>query len=195
MRIRYATKGQPLVRWASRVEKHTMQDGTIPLFGLSLSVVCRQWGSYVESGGWNSHNFPVAFTNNCFAVITNLQTPTDNYTGGPGTSIPCVKAITKKNFICNVNGGSGWRVQYIAIGNQATPIATQLYLLDPLRSPPFACVFHNIIRWIVMPVLLCFEITYPVSNELVRDIGEAKTLNTVPKETGNWIVPLPFPHC
>ena len=46
-----------------------------------------------------------------------------------------------------------------------------------------------------MPVLLCFEITYPVSNELVRDIGEAKTLNTVPKETGNWIVPLPFPHC
>ena len=76
-----------------------------------------QWESYVESGGWNSHNFPVAFTNNCFAVITNLQTPTDNYTGGPGTSIPCVKAITKKNFICNVNGGSGWRVQYIAIGN------------------------------------------------------------------------------
>lgn len=89
----------------------------ILLLYLVLLSTVQQWGSYVESGGWNSHNFPVAFTNNCFAVITNLQTPTDNYTGGPGTSIPCVKAITKKNFICNVNGGSGWRVQYIAIGN------------------------------------------------------------------------------
>lgn len=76
-----------------------------------------QWGSYTESGGWNSHNFPVAFTNNCFAVMTNLQTPTDNYTGGPGTSIPCVKSITSSNFICSVNGGNGWRVRYIAIGN------------------------------------------------------------------------------
>ena len=75
-----------------------------------------QWGSYTESGGWNSHNFPVAFTNNCFAVMTNLQTPTDNYTGGPGTSIPCVKSITRSNFICSVNGGNGWRVRYIAIG-------------------------------------------------------------------------------
>ena len=75
------------------------------------------------------------------------------------------------------------------------PIATQLYLLDPLRSPPFACVFHNIIRLIFMLVLLNFEITYPASNELVRDIGEAKTLKTVPKETGKLIVPLPFPHC
>ena len=75
-----------------------------------------QWGSYTESGGWNSHNFPVAFTNNCFAVMTNLQTPTDNYTGGPGTSIPCVKSITSSNFICSVNGGNGWRVRYIAIG-------------------------------------------------------------------------------
>lgn len=46
-----------------------------------------------------------------------------------------------------------------------------------------------------MPVLLCFEITYPVSNELVRDTGEAKTLNTIPKETGKVIVPLPTPHC
>ena len=75
-----------------------------------------QWGSYTESGGWNSHNFPVAFTNNCFAVMTNLQTPTDNYTGGPGTSIPCVKSITSSSFICSVNGGNGWRVRYIAIG-------------------------------------------------------------------------------
>lgn len=76
-----------------------------------------QWGSYTESGGWNSHNFPIIFTHNCFAVMTNLQTPTDNYTGGPGTSIPCVKSITTSNFICSVNGGSGWRVKYIAIGN------------------------------------------------------------------------------
>lgn len=26
------------------MEKHTMQDGPIPLSGLSLLVVCRQWG-------------------------------------------------------------------------------------------------------------------------------------------------------
>lgn len=101
---------------ATGVKYNMAQNGYICLGSLFGGLII-QWGSYVESGGWNSHNFPVAFTNNCFAVITNLQTPTDNYTGGPGTSIPCVKAITKKNFICNVNGGSGWRVQYIAIGN------------------------------------------------------------------------------
>lgn len=44
-------------------------------------------------------------------------------------------------------------------------------------------------------VIVIFEMTYPASNELVRDIGDAKTLKTVPKETGKLIVPLPFPHC
>lgn len=45
MRIRFVTKAQIQVLQASRMEKHTMKDGTILLSGLSPLVVCRQWGT------------------------------------------------------------------------------------------------------------------------------------------------------
>ena len=44
MRIRFVTRAQLQVLQASRMERHTMWDGIIPLSGLSPSAVSRQWG-------------------------------------------------------------------------------------------------------------------------------------------------------
>lgn len=44
------------------MEKHTMQDGTIPLSGLSLLVVCRQWGVFQINHGSGSFQLPLSST-------------------------------------------------------------------------------------------------------------------------------------
>lgn len=56
MRIRFVTRAQLQVLQASRMERHTMWDGIIPLSGLSPSAVSRQWGESTSP-----ITFPIAF--------------------------------------------------------------------------------------------------------------------------------------
>ena len=53
------------------MERHTMQDGTIPLSGLSPSAVSRQWGK--EKGYEITYNYPIAMTTFFTAFITHLD--------------------------------------------------------------------------------------------------------------------------
>ena len=48
-----------------------MQDGTIPLSGLSPSAVSRQWGK--EKGYEITYNYPIAMTTFFTAFITHLD--------------------------------------------------------------------------------------------------------------------------
>jgi hypothetical protein len=51
------------------MEKHTIPDGTIPLYGLSPSAVSKQWGRYSlgnPDGGWIT--FPVSFSNTKYVI-------------------------------------------------------------------------------------------------------------------------------
>lgn len=55
------------------MEKHTMQDGPIPLSGLSLLVVCRQWGSVsIPASGKTREEIVVTFPITVNAVV-NVQ--------------------------------------------------------------------------------------------------------------------------
>ena len=70
MRIRFVTRAQLQVLQASRMEKYTMPDGTIPLSGLSLSVVCRQWVYIQNITPGSSIPFPIAF-NDFYVSVGN----------------------------------------------------------------------------------------------------------------------------
>lgn len=51
------------------MERHTMQDGTIPLSGLSPSAVSRQWGRFTANINRNGTiTFPVNFVSQLFAI-------------------------------------------------------------------------------------------------------------------------------
>lgn len=54
------------------MEKHTIQDGPIPLSGLSPLVVCRQWGETTDIGDkdyWE-YTFPLSMSKAFTAVLT-----------------------------------------------------------------------------------------------------------------------------
>lgn len=72
MRIRFVTKAHVQVLQASRMEKHTIPDGPIPLYGLSPLVVCRQWGSQLVAlnGMTQSFALPVHISYAMAAVMT-----------------------------------------------------------------------------------------------------------------------------
>ena len=88
------------------MEKHTIQDGTIPLSGLSPLVVCRQWGS--NSYGWVA--FPVAF-----AQFRKLVT---NHQGVTWMRTQARESGTLAGFTLDVedNNKSDCDAQWIAIG-------------------------------------------------------------------------------
>lgn len=55
------------------MEKHTMQDGLIPLSGLSPLVVCRQWGTAMATADGIIHNlvYPIAVNNVRSIIVTH----------------------------------------------------------------------------------------------------------------------------
>ena len=50
------------------MEKHTMQDGPIPLFGSLPSAVSRQWGSYDSISYHTDITFPITFHDEVYVV-------------------------------------------------------------------------------------------------------------------------------
>lgn len=62
------------------MEKHTIQDGTIPLSGLSPLVVCRQWGLSTNDPGMGTavFNYPVTF-NPFIALAGAIELGVNNY--------------------------------------------------------------------------------------------------------------------
>lgn len=50
------------------MEKHTMQDGPIPLFGSLPSAVSRQWGSYDSISYHTDITFPITFQDEVYVV-------------------------------------------------------------------------------------------------------------------------------
>lgn len=77
MRIRFVTRAQLQVLQASRMERHTMWDGIIPLSGLSPSAVSRQWGTTNKSQSYTA--FPIAYTK--FAIKCYSPTNPNEYSG------------------------------------------------------------------------------------------------------------------
>lgn len=65
MRIRFVTRDQLQVLQASRMEKHTIPDGTIPLYGLSPSAVSKQWGLNLSR---QSIPYPITFSQLLFCT-------------------------------------------------------------------------------------------------------------------------------
>lgn len=73
------------------MKKHTIQDGTIPLSGLSPLVVCRQWGRVSgepnDRFDWDgSHGYeaqvnttlPISFKNSSLFAVANILTDAEN---------------------------------------------------------------------------------------------------------------------
>lgn len=59
------------------MEKHTIPDGPIPLYGLSPSAVSRQWGIAIVSS-WNGvldFTYPLAFSKSVLYAITQEANP------------------------------------------------------------------------------------------------------------------------
>ena len=90
------------------MEKHTMQDGPIPLFGSLPSAVSRQWGS-VTAG---DYALPISFASN-YSVVAN----------DTGSAAASIKIEKKTNSIVNFRGrdytGSNYNtptVIFIAVG-------------------------------------------------------------------------------
>ena len=88
MRIRFVTRDQLQVLQASRMEKHTIPDGTIPLYGLSPSAVSKQWGK--SSGGVVT--WPISFTNASY-IVTALKS-NDHGGGIPNLLTVAANSIT-----------------------------------------------------------------------------------------------------
>ena len=59
------------------MEKHTIPDGPIPLYGLSPSAVSRQWGSAVSSqwGGVLTFTYPIALQNRVLYAVAQEENP------------------------------------------------------------------------------------------------------------------------
>ena len=73
------------------MEKHTIQDGPIPLSGLSPLVVCRQWGrvsgtpndrfDWDGSRGYETQvgtTLPISFKNSSLFAVANILTDAEN---------------------------------------------------------------------------------------------------------------------
>ena len=77
MRIRFVTRDQLQVLQASRMEKHTIPDGTIPLYGLSPSAVSKQWGIATKeyANGIMTWEYPVT-VKKVLKILTGEAYPT-----------------------------------------------------------------------------------------------------------------------
>lgn len=95
MRIRFVTRAQLQVLQASRVERHTMWDGIIPLSGLSPSAVSRQWVYDTQ----NSDTLKGEYTIN-IPIYMNLLGCATSGTGDDSTNIIgwSTTSITVKTF-------------------------------------------------------------------------------------------------
>jgi hypothetical protein len=79
MRIRFVTRAQLQVLWASKTEKHTIPDGTIPLYGLSPSAVSRQWGTIVLYSGTGKIILPISAK--VYVIVLQHYGSTPQYNG------------------------------------------------------------------------------------------------------------------
>ena len=100
------------------MEKHTMPDGTIPMYGLSPLVVCRQWGDFGINTANNSETtLPIAFASELYVVVI-----TDIASNGYPLSYG-VYQLSSKSFYaysCRINAGNVENVifgRWIAIGH------------------------------------------------------------------------------
>ena len=55
------------------MEKHTIQDGTIPLSGLSPLVVCRQWGSNILNLNGFTQKITLPLNINYAAAVATMR--------------------------------------------------------------------------------------------------------------------------
>ena len=60
------------------MEKHTIQDGTIPLSGLSPLVVCRQWIYSYDSGKTTVH-LPITMAGHLISLISGVGYATNTF--------------------------------------------------------------------------------------------------------------------
>ena len=106
MRIRFVTKAQLQVLQASRVKKHTMQDGPMPLFGSLPSAGSRQWGLQEEN-----KKFLLPLTVNQFIAMTSTHKTGNN------TSVRnAVNSDNLPNIYIATDLGSLGLSYYIVIG-------------------------------------------------------------------------------
>lgn len=63
------------------MKKHTIQDGTIPLSGLSPLVVCRQWGFFniITTSDVYKVFYPLAFSNRATPVAIKEDLKEESY--------------------------------------------------------------------------------------------------------------------
>ena len=99
------------------MEKHTIPDGPIPLYGLSPSAVSRQWGltETNESGtAWVS--FPISFKIRIPIVVAihNGLDAVSAYISSENRNTTQVAIVLRKNT--DHSKLSGWGVGWIAIG-------------------------------------------------------------------------------
>lgn len=102
------------------MEKHTIPDGPIPLYGLSPSAVSRQWGLLTlnnlgDVGAYDYCRFPIAFSNTKYSIVANHQ---------GSNAVMAYQLVTEINstycVLCakNYSGGKAvpWILNWIAIG-------------------------------------------------------------------------------
>lgn len=127
MRIRFVTMAHLQVLQASRMERHTMQDGTIPLSGLSPSAVSRQWGrvsgtpnDYFIWDGTKGYevqvntNLPIQFKNSALFAVANILTDAEN-------------VVDEKAECCNL--GQGTLTLKIASSHQSQSLTACYFII------------------------------------------------------------------
>lgn len=111
MRIRFVTRDQLQVLQASRMEKHTIPDGTIPLYGLSPSAVSKQWGSQQSGNNWQVY-YPMVFNSAVYGVWVNDYAAKNNNLqyAGVGESESGLNGFKMYTSTSNSMGITSWAI-------------------------------------------------------------------------------------
>lgn len=109
------------------MEKHTIPDGPIPLYGLSPSAVSRQWGrvsgtpnDYFIWDGTKGYevqvntNLPIQFKNSALFAVANILTDAEN-------------VVDEKAECCNL--GQGTLTLKIASSHQSQSLTACYFIL------------------------------------------------------------------
>lgn len=92
------------------MEKHTIPDGPIPLYGLSPSAVSRQWGTTGKK--MESITFPIAFSSTKNVILLINPYHSDNSTHpSDGWSISVISTTMAH---CSL---TGYDLRFIAFGD------------------------------------------------------------------------------
>ena len=75
-----------------------------------------QWGLKTATSNWSSINFPIAFSSNCYGVVTTTRPPTDSSAQSIPTNGASVLTFDLTSFTSGVSGGQNYRISWIAIG-------------------------------------------------------------------------------